>query len=365
MTDPVTEVLLSLIRAGIGTETLVAGPPEGTDWKKVFRLAVRQAVPAIALDGYSRMMEAGLINPLNEIPKQLKMKWIGMTIGSFEQTYVKFCGTIGRLAGFYASQGFKMMLIKGYGVGLNYPVPEHRPCGDIDIWLYDKYKEADAAVSKELGIKVSREHHHHTEFYFEGELVENHYDFINIYAHPSNKLIEKRLREYAFSSETPVEIDGNIVYLPSADFNALFLLRHAGSHFASTEMNLRQLLDWGLFIKNYHSEIDWNTLHPFIKDMNMHRFLYALNGICVDKFGLDPSCFLPERVDPELQDRVLADIISPEFNEQMPKNIILRVIGKYKRWRANSWKHKMVYRESLLRTFLVQFRSHLMKPASI
>ena len=365
MTNQVTETLLSLLRAGIGTEKPVEGPPTGTDWKKVYRLAFKQAVPAIALDGYSKMLEEGLIDASNDMPQPVKMKWIGMTITSFEQHYAKYSGTIGRLAGFYASQGIKMMLLKGYGLSLDYPVPQHRPCGDIDIWLYDKYKDADAALTREKGIKIDNEHHHHTVFTFEGELVENHYDFINIHSHPSNKLIERKLREYAFSGETPVEVDGNVVFLPSANFNALFLLRHAASHFAAAEMNLRQLLDWGLYMENHYDEVDWESLHPFIKEMNMHRFLYAINGICVDKLGLSPECFLPERVSSELQDRVLADIINPGFDGPMPKNIIKRVIWKYRRWRANSWKHRMVYREGLLRTFFVQLHSHLMKPSSI
>lgn len=43
---------------------------------------------------------------------------------------------VASLAGFYNAHGYKMMVLKGYACSLNWPRPEHRPCGDIDIWLF-------------------------------------------------------------------------------------------------------------------------------------------------------------------------------------------------------------------------------------
>lgn len=44
-----------------------------------------------------------------------------------------------------------MMVLKGYGLSLNYLKPSHRPCGDIDIWLFGKQKEADDARGTSQG----------------------------------------------------------------------------------------------------------------------------------------------------------------------------------------------------------------------
>lgn len=68
------------------------------------------------------------------------------------------------LAGFYAAHGIDLMLLKGYGMSLNYPIPNHRPCGDLDIWLYGRQKEADALLHKERDIAIDKDKHHHTVF---------------------------------------------------------------------------------------------------------------------------------------------------------------------------------------------------------
>lgn len=39
-----------------------------------------------------------------------------------------------------------MMVLKGYGLGKNYPAPNHRPCGDIDIWNFGRQEEVDALI---------------------------------------------------------------------------------------------------------------------------------------------------------------------------------------------------------------------------
>lgn len=88
-----------------------------------------------------------------------------------------------------------MMVLKGYACSLNWPKPEHRPCGDIDIWLFGQQKEADKALSKEKGIEIDKSHHHHTVFYWGEFMVENHYDFINVHQNKTNAKLEKVLKE--------------------------------------------------------------------------------------------------------------------------------------------------------------------------
>lgn len=73
-----------------------------------------------------------------------------------------------------------MMILKGYACSLDWPKPEHRPCGNIDIWLFGKQKEADALLANKKGLEIdSSHHHHHTIFYWRDFMVENHYDFFD------------------------------------------------------------------------------------------------------------------------------------------------------------------------------------------
>lgn len=353
--------LLNLIRWGIHPDAELESIPTDINWPAVFDLAKEQGVIAIAWDGYSRLYEAGLVTV--DIDKQVKKQWIAQVIQAHEWKYITYRSIIGHLASFYAKHGIKMMVLKGYGLSLNYPVPAHRPCGDVDIWNFGEYKRADKALHDDRGIIIDNSHHHHTVFHFEGQMFENHYDFVNVHAHPSSKFVEARLKELAFKEEEVVDIDGVRIYIPSPDFNALFLLRHTATHFAADKMSLRQILDWGTFVRRYHDRIDWNSLTSFVDKVGMRPFMDVLNGICVDCLGF-PTVFFPSRRS-TMEGRVVEDIFHPEFADINPKGHFFGSLWwRYRRWKHNAWKHRLVYPESMLRTFFVQLKAHMMKPAS-
>lgn len=354
--------LMALVRLGIHPEADVESTSVDIDWQTVFDLAGKQGVVAIAWDGYARLYEAGMLTV--DMDKQVKKQWIGHVIQTYEWKYPTYRATIGHLASIYANYGIKMMVLKGYGLSMNYPVPAHRPCGDVDIWNYGEYQLADKVLHEERGIKIDNSHHHHTVFHFEGQMFENHYDFVNIHAHPSSKVVEKRLKELAYKGDETVDIDGQLVYLPNPDFNALFLLRHTSAHFAAERMTLRQILDWGTFVQRYHDRIDWEGLAAFVDCIGMRPFMDVINGICVNWLGFPAGCFPAGRSDVEF--RVLEDIFAPEFTDKNPQGHFFGSLWwRYRRWKHNEWKHRLVYPESMLRTFFVQLVAHLMKPASL
>ena len=104
-------------------------------------------------------------------------------------------------------------------------------------------KKADE-ILKSNGIKVDNSHHHHTVFQWKGFSVENHYDFINVHHHKSNIELERILKRLGEDDSNWIDVNGNKVYLPSANLHALFLLKHMMADFAATILTLRQLLDW-------------------------------------------------------------------------------------------------------------------------
>lgn len=340
--------------------------------------ASEQGVLAVVWDSISHY-ESDKVRSVFLSDRSLKIRW-AINVEHIEQKYAKQKAAIVAMAHFFASHGIRMMILKGYGLSLNYPIPEHRPCGDIDIWLFgvetdpagkshivNVQTKADDLLRNELKIKIDEDEHHHTVFYFDGVMVENHYDFLNIHAHASNRVIEKRLQSLVRGRMESIVVDGETVYLPSADFNALFLLRHAAAHFAAENIGLRHLLDWKYFVERNSASVDWVSLETFAKELNMHKFLHCLNGICIDYLGMSNDLLPLFKRDVDLEKRVLAEIFEPEFSEAKPQNAgILRSLSyKFRRWWANRWKHRIVYREGLVSTFFVQLRSHLMKPKSL
>lgn len=366
---------LTLVRLGIGTSK-DANIPNDVDWNELKALAERQGLSAIVLDGIEKLPDG------QRPPKVFLLEWIGETLQGYEYRYELYCRAIAEMAAFYNSHDYKMMVLKGYACSLDWPKPEHRPCGDIDIWQFGKQKEADALIeslelkvnslksvdSEELkagSIKVDRTHHHHTVFYWRDFMVENHYDFINVHHHKSNAEVEQVLKELAQDDSHSVEVCGEKVYLPSANLHALFLLKHMMIHFAAEGVSLRQLLDWGFFMQAHHTEMDWPWYFEKLEQFGMTTMFNIFNAICVENLGFDAAVFHQVQFSPFLKDRVLKEILEPEYGEELPKRLIPRLVFKYRRWKGSAWKHELCYKESMWSAFWSGVWNHLLKPSSI
>ena len=357
-----SESFLALIRLGVGH--LVYVLPDKIDWMAIQNIAERNGLSAIVLDGIDKLPPA--LRP----PQEMLLEWIGGVLQEYEQRYVQYQKAIKGLAKFYNEHGFKLMLLKGYGLSLNYPKPDHRPCGDIDIWAFGQQKEADEALClwrKKLGNKlvIDDEHHHHTVFNWMDFTVENHYDFLNVHYGHRNDSLEAVLKDKAADDSHTVDVEGQNVYLPSANLHALFVLRHMLHNFASTGVNVRQILDWAFLIEKQGKDIDWNWLHQILKEYHMMNFFNLINAICVEDFGFDSRIFPTVQFLPALKDRVLSDILSPEFSGKTPRFFLSRAIFKYRRWQANAWKQDLCYADSRWKAFWQGVWGHLVKPSMI
>lgn len=348
---------LTLVRLGIGH---TAGAyVNSVNWSEVRALAKRQGLEALVLDGVDRLPES------RRPQKETLLQWIGEVLQGFEYRYKLYHRTIGEMASFYNKHGYKMMIIKGFACGIDWPKPEHRPYGDIDSWMFGRQKESDVLVEKEKGVKIDYSHHHHTTFMWNDFLVENHYDFLNIYHHKSNVDLEKIFKELGKDDTHTINVYGEKVYLPSPNLHALFLLKHSMTDFAAFSVSLRQVLDWAFFVEKHTREIDWNWLLGILEKYHMRAFFNTINAICVEDLGFEARIFPYVQFNPFLKDRVLSDVLDPKFSRESPVWILPRLIYKFRRWRGNIWKHKMCYNESLWSGFWSGIINHFLKPASI
>lgn len=368
------EALFALLRLGLSLEsncnnnTDIYTLLDCKKWRNIFQLSIQQGVNAIAADGLQLLLEnpnnKEMLKSLDAAPLKLqKMQWLGSSL-TIERIYEQHKHVMSELAAFYRTHGIKMLVAKGYGLSLNYPVPNHRPLGDIDIWLFGEQKRGDNALS-EKGVKIDYGHHHHTIFNYKGVTIENYSDFLCVPGHRKNASYERILKRLAYEESVRSEINGEEIYYPSANFNALFILKHSATHFASTEMNLRQLLDWGTFVLKHGKEVDWDFVIKVAKLYNLYHFMSCQNAMCIDCFGFQSDNFPKFERNKELETRVLNDILSPEFNKKVPEGFLKGLLFKYERWRANVWKHKITFPESLTETLLTQLFAHIQKPASL
>ena len=188
--------------------------------------------------------------------------------------------------------------------------------------------------------------------------MENHFDFLNVHVRKSNVPIERKLKEIA---NTNLTNDTNVIY-PSTEFNAIYLLRHCAAHFASTEMTVRQVLDWGFFMEKHYKEINWKDYLSYIKNEGMYKFYNLLGLFCLRYLGFDASIFHGLFED-DLNDRFSREILSPEFKERENGNLLWSLWVKPRRWWHNRWKNRLCYPDSAISDFTYGLWAKVMKPS--
>lgn len=376
------DIFLSLVKLGI-RHTDTQDFTDKVDWVRLKTLADQHGLSAVVLDGLNEVRKcnnSANVNPNFNIPQAMLLEWIGEVMQNYEQRYVQYEKAIGSLTKWYNLHGYKMMVLKGYACSLYWPNPKHRLCGDIGIWLYNQQEAADKEMVSSFRVlaeasdqgrvqapnfKIDTGHHHHTVFEWLGFTVENHYDFLNVHHHKSNVELEAILKDLGKDDSHFVELNGEKVYLPSANLHALFLLRHSMSNFASTGFQLRQLLDWAFLVKKHGEKIDWEWLENLLDLFGMKKLYDVFNAICVVDLGFDVKLFPKVQFEPNLKDRVLNDILTPEFSEKESGCFFPRVVFKYRRWKANAWKHELCFNDSLWSAFWSGIWGHMQKPGMI
>lgn len=338
-------LVLQLVRKAINPNSDVETDLfKDVDWDRIMKIAGMQGVICYVFDAFANL-------PLELRPeRRLLARWFGQ-VNFMEQKYDKYIEILKKLNKKLATRHIPTVLMKGYGLSLNYPTPRHRMTGDIDFFHCGKGAEADEIV-KSLGIKVKQNEEKHSTYSFDGVLVENHATIICELEHKALDKVEKFLED---------ELTNNSVWnsnigcsLPSDMFNAVYLPLHLGFHFVYNEANFRQVLDWALFVNKHHS-IDWNKVREFAEDAGYFDFLSYLNGIVIDYLGINGE-YLPKWPrNKDIENKVLCEILSGS-NGKRPSSYI----GKMKRYIDNRWKYQLVFeKESHIKGFFLHLRSWL------
>lgn len=353
------DVLMRILRISLFEEP-VQDFPRLTDsqWQEFFSFSMRQKVVSLLHNGISRLPDD--VRPSRSVWLRFCAERAKVEAKSARQSQA-----LDSLAAFYHSHAIRTMLLKGPFLTSCYPCPHMRDYGDLDVYLFGDYQRADALVSNEFGIRVTHEAHHHTKFVFQGITVENHYDFLNTHAIPSNKTLEQMLKSLAADAGRG-DYANPQVFLPSPDFNAIFLVRHLAGHFAAGQVTIRDLCDWCMFLHCYDNQVDWDEVSRVYNQYGLAQFVGALQAILSKYLLCNPIPQLGPSVDDALANRVLHEILFGEFSEpDFQGSGLGRLRWKWRRFRASSWKYSLVYTDPLASLFFSGLWAHLQRPKSL
>lgn len=251
---------------------------------------------------------------------------------------------IPRLAGLFRERGLDVMFLKGATLSLRYPAVELRFFGDLDFYLFGHAREG-AEILAENGIASREYYHHHIHAVWEGVLLENHYDFVDLENHKSNRVLDEALKTMAERERVPFALPGAVMdnaYRMSPTMEAVFLMRHMSAHFASSETELRQFYDWILLVRDNSGQIDWWEVCRLYEASGMMHFASIVSWIIREKLSVEMELPIPMAA-AEDGERVWKDICNPQSVNKFKRGSLRYYVREAQVLLRNRWKYKLVY----------------------
>ncbi len=190
------------------------------------------------------------------------------------------------LAREWTAAGCRVMIMKGQANGLLYPHPGHRSKGDIDCYLFDNYAKGND-VAREVGAEVDESWYKHSVISYRGEVFENHQFFVHTRDGKGGKRLEKELEEALKVDSSLFTPLSEYVICPPIQWTAMFLTYHACAHFISEGLNLKQVLDWAMFLNKHQNDVDWPRFYEFCGRHHLSRFADVSTAIAKDYLGVE------------------------------------------------------------------------------
>lgn len=220
------------------------------------------------------------------------------------------------------------------------PLPEHRECGDIDIYLYGQSDKGDR-VLHEIGAHLYFDVPKHSEYVWDGVLIENHRTILNVRRNRTERELNAVLVRLLEKEGTHGLAPG--IQAPRATFNAIFLIRHAAVHFQKEGIVLRHLCDWACFLTRHWDEIDHALFRTAMEDYRMDRFADLMTAAAVEYLGAEvpgPEC------EAGMLGRFMEEVLtlSPMPDKPLPR-LLRKLSGPYRnRWRLREVLRTPVWR---------------------
>ena len=302
----INNLFFSLLRTSINSQTNRKNTLTFNDWKVVYHTCRQQGMTAVLFDFVRQL-------PKSEAPdKALLMEWLSAAT-AVEQTMQRMQVTAGEFAEAMEKREIPVVVLKGIAFAQYYPNPLLRECGDLDCYMMGKKEEGDLATL-ELGGTMEEAGYKHSHLIYKGLTIENHRFFTDFDNTPTGMLTEQVLGE--LMQEAHTYIGGSKLCCPSANFNALFLLKHAQGHFIDEGIRMRHVLDWALFLREKQEEVDWSKVLPMLEVTHTAQFAGVMTAIAVRYLRIEVLnkglLALASNAEQKMVNAVLADIMGDQ-----------------------------------------------------
>lgn len=261
------EALTALSVAAVKGETL-SGIPDGTDEKRLYRLAKSNYITGILYPAVKRC---------GGISTELLAKW--RNEASKQAAYLLIQNRQREsLKALFSREGVPFVGLKGYVIGSFYPAELVRACADIDIAVPTAERKRVRRLLTENGYSEGDRGANHDSYEKNGVSVEVHH-----HLYSETPLFYEYFKGIFDRMERIPE--GVCEYrMDSVDFT-VFQVMHAYRHFTGGGIGVRLLLDHYVTSRNIIAAAE--TLQPVLESLGLWRFYCLIDGISQKLFNGD------------------------------------------------------------------------------
>lgn len=274
--------------------------PYVSDWRGVFEFAEKQKI-------------IGICDP-TKYNVRIGIDTLSLWIGDIEQikaSSMMLNKRVEELSCILDGAGFRHCILKGQGNAEMYSEPLLRTAGDIDVWVDADEKTVLDFVRVRYPKAI--ESYKHVKFpLFDDVPVDVHVTPLKFYCPNYNKRLQRWISDHKKEQfEHKIQLTGGVkeINVPTAKFNAVYLLGHMLIHFYDEGIGLRHLVDYYYVLMNLDiSDKEREEIVRVLKSLGMLRFAKAVMWIEKEVLGLrNEDCIVEP--DEKLGSRLLDDVL--------------------------------------------------------
>ena len=260
------------------------------EWDEIYRISRKQAVQGIIYDGINQL------DSDHQPPMALMIKWT-VEIDAIERANKKQRETIEQLHSIFTQENnLRLILLKGQANGAHYPAPDHRICGDIDLYFYDKAEQAHSII-EDKGIYIeketSRKKSNNATYTYNGVPVDHRIRIITLHNPFTRRKLKKLQNRWLAPQQLSTLKVGStdIATLPPT-VSHLMQIAHIQKHLLTEGIGLRQMCDMAMTLHATHHALDTHELAKQLKTLGLYKIALLIYAFIEQYLGY-PRTKLP------------------------------------------------------------------------
>ena len=321
--DKTTQNMLALLQISLSGKKPEIAPLSYQEWEDVYWLSRKHGVVTMINDAIE------MLPPDQQPQGDIALSW---TL-SAERTRYHFnhqAQVLQHIDSKAQAEGLPYVVLKGMSLARLYPRPDSRACGDIDICFPHNYERGNAL----LGNPDATVDGKHAEMVIDGVNVENHLHLLDLHYKS-----QRQAEEYVWQTLETVPADHSL----SPQANVVYLLMHTVCHLtAKFKLPLRNIIDWGIFLRSNRDVLDPHACHRVMRHIGMDDAFNLLTYLAGEIIDTDLSLFINGRLRQDDVDRMRELIVSKGYLDPVPKGLPWhkRIAARLRRRRQRRWLYR-------------------------